>query len=74
MLGYKPVETPIEQNYMLGEFPKDVAVNKRSYKRLVERLIHLSHTKPDITYVVSVVSQFMHNLKETHLRTVNKIL
>jgi ATP-dependent RNA circularization protein (DNA/RNA ligase family) len=34
----------------------------------------LSHTRSDIAYAISVVSQFMHNLKEAHLRAVNRIL
>jgi hypothetical protein len=74
MLGCKLVETPIEQNHRLGEFPEEVAVDKGSYQRLVWRLIYLSHTRPDIAYVVSVVSQFLHNPKETQLRVVNRIL
>jgi hypothetical protein len=74
MLGCKPVETPIEQNHRLEEFPEDVTVDRGSYQRLVGRLIYLSHTRPDIAYAVSVVSQFMHNPKETHLRAVNRIL
>jgi transposase InsO family protein len=74
MLGCKPAETPIEQNHRLEEFPEDVPVDRESYQRLVGRLIYLSHTRPDIAYAVSVVSQFMHNPKETHLRAVNRVL
>ncbi|KAG8496181.1 hypothetical protein CXB51_009524 [Gossypium anomalum] len=33
-----------------------------------------SHTRPDIAYAVGVVSQFMHNPKESHLRAVYQIL
>lgn len=74
ILGCKPAETPVEQHHKLGECPEDVAVDKGSYLRLVGRLIYLSHTMPDIAYTVSVVSQFMHNPKETHQRAVNRIL
>ena len=38
------------------------------------RLIYLLHTKPTISNVVSVVSQFRHNPKEEHLQTVHRIL
>lgn len=38
------------------------------------RLICLSHTRPNIDYAVSVVSQFMHNSKEPHLRVVYQII
>ena len=38
------------------------------------RLIYLSHTRPDIAYAVSVVSQFMHSPKERHQEAVYRIL
>ena len=34
----------------------------------------MTHTRPDITFVVGVVSRFMHNPIETHLRVIHKIL
>ena len=37
-------------------------------------LIYLSHTRPDVAYVVSVVSQFMHNPSECHMDVVLQIL
>ncbi|KAG8487880.1 hypothetical protein CXB51_018329 [Gossypium anomalum] len=73
-VGCKPVETPIEVNHRLGNALEDAAVDKRSYQRLVGKLIYLSHTRPDIAYAVGVVSQFMHNPKESHLGAVYQIL
>ena len=37
-------------------------------------LIYLSHTRPDISYVVGVVSQFMHEPRTVHLDAVYRIL
>ncbi|RDY05095.1 Copia protein, partial [Mucuna pruriens] len=37
-------------------------------------MISLSHTRLDIAYAVSVVSQFMHDPKERHLQAVERIL
>ena len=54
--GCKPIDTPIESNHKLSEVPKDPAVDKGSYQRLVRKLIYLSYTRPDIAYDVSVVS------------------
>ena len=73
-LGCKPIETPIEQNHKLGESIEDIVVDRQSYQRLVEKLIYLSHIMPNIVYDVGVVSQFMHNPKETHLIDVYRIL
>ena len=36
-------------------------------------MIYLSHTRPDIAFAVSVVSQYMHSPKESHLEAVYKI-
>ena len=49
-------------------------MEKTQYQRLVGKLIYLSHTRPDIAYAVSVVSQFMHDPRERHLQTVNRII
>lgn len=74
MLGCRPIDIPIEPNQKLGEDTNGVPVNKERYQRLVGRLIYLSHTRPDIAYSVSVVSQFMHAPRETHMDAVYRIL
>ncbi|BBG93590.1 HXXXD-type acyl-transferase family protein [Prunus dulcis] len=61
MIGCKPVDTPIEMNHKLCEDIDQEPTNKEQYQRLVGRLIYLTHTRPDIAYVVSMVSQFMHS-------------
>jgi len=49
-------------------------MGKEMYQRLVGRLIYLSHTRPDVAFVVSLVSQFMHQLKEVHLQAALRIV
>jgi len=73
-LGCKPVETPIEQNHRLSEYVEDATVDRESYQKLVGKLIYLSHTKPDTAHAVGVISQFMYNPKENHLRAVYAII
>ena len=74
MLDCKPIDTPIEMNHKLAIYPDQVPTNKSRYQRLVGRLIYLSHTRPDLAYAVSVVSQFMHNPSEEHMDAVMRIL
>jgi hypothetical protein len=74
MLDCKPISTPIEQNHRLAEYPDQNPTNQSRYQRLVGRLIYLSHTRPDVAYAVSVVSQFMHNPSESHMEAVLRIL
>ena len=38
------------------------------------KLIYISHTRPDIAFVVSVVSQYMHASCEEHLEAIYRIL
>ena len=68
MLGCKPSDTPIEA----GKKMNDVGdpVEKEGYQKLVSKLIYLSHTRLDIAFVVSMVSQHMHSPKEAHLEAV----
>jgi hypothetical protein len=75
MLACQPIDIPIEQNHKLGDDHVDqVSTNKERYQRLVGRLIYLSHTRLDLAYVASVVSQFMHSPNEIHMDVVHRIL
>jgi hypothetical protein len=52
-----------------GKLLKDIG----QYKKLVGKLIYLIVTRSDITFIVSLVSQFMHAPRITHLEAVDKI-
>jgi hypothetical protein len=73
MLGCRPASTPIDPNHKLCPESGD-PVNKERYQRLVGRLIYLCHTRPDISYAVSVVSRYMHDPRSGHLEAVKRIL
>ena len=64
---------PIEQNHRICAQYGD-PVDKERYQRLVGRLIYLCHTRPDITFAVSVVSRYMHDPRSGHLDAVYRIL
>ncbi|RVW17830.1 Retrovirus-related Pol polyprotein from transposon TNT 1-94 [Vitis vinifera] len=74
MLGCKPIDTPIDSQRKLGIEKESTSVDRGRYQRLVEHLIYLSHTRPDVGFAVSVVSQFMHNPTEEHMETIYRIL
>ena len=61
LLGCKAAETPLEPNLKLQPASPVEVIDKEKYQRLVGRLIYISHTHPDIAFVVSMVSQFMHS-------------
>jgi hypothetical protein len=74
MLECKPTDTPSVQNVKLDVNKEHEYMNKERYQRLVGKLIYLSHTRPDIAYAVSIVSQFMHNPSEEHMKAVMRIM
>ena len=49
-------------------------MDKKRCQKLATKLIYLSHTRPDISFSVRVVSQFMHDPMEEHLEAVYQIL
>jgi hypothetical protein len=52
LLICKAIDNPVEVNVKLGEDSESPLVDKGRYQRLVGRLIYLSHTRPDIAYVL----------------------
>ena len=48
--------------------------DQERYRRMVGKLIYLSHTRPDIAYAVGVVSKFMHRPQVEHMTAVLRIL
>ena len=57
MLGCKPAETLTEPNVKLQPTKVENVKDRECYQKLVGRLIYLSHTRPDIAFSVSMVSQ-----------------
>ncbi|KAK8945162.1 hypothetical protein KSP39_PZI008022 [Platanthera zijinensis] len=73
MSGCRPADTPIE-NHRLGRDDGVEIEDISGFQRLVGRLIYLSHTHPNISYAVSVVSQYMYTPKTRHVDAAHRIL
>ena len=74
MLGCKPTETPMDITIKLEESYCSVPVDQGRHQRLAEKLIYLSHTRLDIDFFVSVISQFMNNPTKKYMVVVTRIL
>lgn len=59
LLGCKPVATPIELNHKLALAKGTPLADPAPYRRLVGRLIYLTFTRPELSYSVHILSQFM---------------
>ena len=74
MQDCKPTNTPIDVKHYIGSSLDSGKIDKGRYQRLVGKLIYLSHTRPDISYVVGVLSQFMHDPRVVHQQAAHKDL
>lgn len=59
LLGCKPAGSSIDQNHKLSLANGPFLADPEKYRRLVGRLIYLSATRPDLTYAIHTLSQFM---------------
>ena len=76
MLGSKPVFTPIDYAVRLHQqsgTPLD-DTTASSYRRLIGRLIYLTNTRPDITFAMQHLSQFVAHPSSAHQQAAYRIL
>ncbi|GKC91519.1 putative RNA-directed DNA polymerase [Tanacetum coccineum] len=81
MLGCKPCGTPIESKEGVVKLSKGIVGDTdypltriNNYQKLVGKLIYLTHTRPDISYAVHVLSPFMHAPLQSHLKLTFRFL
>jgi hypothetical protein len=74
LMGCKPIATPMDPGVKLCIDKGEPLQNPEQYRRLVGRLIYLTITRPDITFAVSVVSQFMSAPRQPHWETALRIV
>ncbi|XP_015160754.1 uncharacterized mitochondrial protein AtMg00810-like [Solanum tuberosum] len=84
--GARPVATPLEQNEKLTSVQFDECIklekkhenpilqNPSRYQRLVGRLLYLTMTRPDLSFSVQVLSQYMHSPKESHMEEALRVV
>jgi hypothetical protein len=74
MTGCKPILIPLEQNVKLSANEGDLVEDTTMYRCVVESLIDMTITRPNLSYAVGVVIQFMQTPRKPHLDAVRRIL
>jgi hypothetical protein len=76
MTDYNPMPTPMVMN--LKKLRKDSSdsrdIDPHIYRQMIELLMYLVNTIPDICYAVSVLRQFMSQPRQTHSITTKHVL
>ncbi|XP_028206303.1 uncharacterized protein LOC114389761 [Glycine soja] len=70
----KPSTTPMNQKEKFSNEDEAEKVDKKLYRSLIECLMYLIATMPDITYAVSLLSRYMHCASEIHFKAAKRIL
>jgi hypothetical protein len=74
MTGCKPISIQLEQNVKLSVDEGDLVEDTIMYIRIVGSLIYVTIIRPDLSYVVGVVNQFMQTSRKPHLDAMRRIL
>uniref|UniRef100_A0A2N9HVF5 Reverse transcriptase Ty1/copia-type domain-containing protein n=1 Tax=Fagus sylvatica TaxID=28930 RepID=A0A2N9HVF5_FAGSY len=74
MVDSKPAKTPCSPNTRLSLHEGDVLSDPHGYRSLVGALHYLTFTRPDISFAVHQVCQYMSTPTSTHLTAAKRIL
>ncbi|XP_049360660.1 secreted RxLR effector protein 161-like [Solanum verrucosum] len=70
----KPVRTVISIGVKLGKDADSEKVDDSMYRRLIGSLLYLTTSRPDILFVVSLLSRLIHSSRDTHFTTTKRVL
>ena len=73
-LACKPASTPMDHSLKLQLDDGSPLLDAASYRRLVGQLLYLTTTRPDISFTISHLSQFLHKHMVSHYQAAIRIL
>ena len=74
MAGCKPIAVPLDQNSKVSADIGVLLEDPTMYRKMVGSLIYATISRPDVSYSVGLVSQFMQELRKPHLDRVWRII
>ncbi|XP_031269399.1 secreted RxLR effector protein 161-like [Pistacia vera] len=70
----RPVDTPLVVNLKLSKDDGAVKIDEGIYRSLIGCLLYLTATRPDLMFTTSLLSRFMRNPSEVHLKVAKRVL
>ncbi|MCH83453.1 retrovirus-related pol polyprotein from transposon TNT 1-94, partial [Trifolium medium] len=67
LLAAKPCPTPMQPQLQLHKSSGTPISDPTAYRRLIGRLLYLTHSRPEISYAVSKLSQFLDAPTDAHM-------
>eukprot|EP00253_Pinus_taeda_P032226 PITA_32226 len=74
MEGCKPTPSPFQSGAKLSVTCTSLEVDASLYHQLVGKLLYLTHTRLDLSFVVGVIARFMQNPHEIHWKAAKRII
>ena len=74
MSNSRPLATPMAPSTKLSQFDGHTFDDVTLYRSIAGSLQYLSFTRPDITFAVNKICQFMHCPKDVHWQAIKRIL
>ncbi|KAF9683358.1 hypothetical protein SADUNF_Sadunf04G0005200 [Salix dunnii] len=74
MIGAKAVSTPLSTSIPLKLIDGTTSFDSTTYRKAIGSLQYLSLTRPDISFAVNKLSQFMHKPTHTHWTAAKRLL
>eukprot|EP00253_Pinus_taeda_P006562 PITA_06562 len=69
----KPAPYPFQSGVKLSVSCTSPEVDATLYRQLVGKLLYLTHTRPDLSFVVGLVARFLQNPRESHWKAAKRI-
>lgn len=73
-LGCRSISVPMEQSVKPSELDGDSLEDPAPYRRIIGQLIYLNITRPDLSYSVNILSQYMSVPRTTHCGAALRVL
>lgn len=73
-LSSKPVTVPMDPNLKLNNHEGELLPDASHFRRLIGRLLYLTLSRPDISFAVHKLSQFLSKPRSPHLHATHHLL